>query len=309
MSFYGKRYLDYSSFIKMNFGERVQKISLDTGFTCPNRDGSKGIGGCTYCNNNSFNPDYCTPTVPIKDQLERGMTFFEQNRKNSYFFAYFQAYTNTYADISTLRTMYLEALDHPKVIGLVIGTRPDCLTEVVVDFLSELAKDYFVALEFGIESTLNRTLTAVNRCHTFEDSQSAIEKCNERGFHIGAHLILGLPGETEADMLQHALKISSLPIHSLKLHHLQIIKHATMAVTYRKNHEEFNLFSVDSYIDLLTRFLPLLRPDIILERFISESPHHLLIAPRWEIKNFEFVALLDKHLDKHGIWQGMNYKG
>ena len=203
--------------------------------------------------------------------------------------------------------MYLNALDHPKVIGLVIGTRPDCMTDELIDFLSLLARDHFIALEFGIESTSNSTLLAVNRCHTFEDSRSTIEKCSGKGFHIGAHLILGLPGESEETMLHHAKRLSALPIDTLKLHHLQIVKHAAMAVDYRKDPSQFKLFSVDSYIEFVSRFLAILRPDIIIERFISEAPSNLLIAPKWGLKNFEMVNKIDRYLERHDIWQGMHF--
>ncbi|HEX5743427.1 MAG TPA: TIGR01212 family radical SAM protein, partial [Flavobacteriaceae bacterium] len=198
-----KRYNDYSSFLKNKFTERVQKISLDTGFTCPNRDGSKGVGGCTYCNNNSFNPDYCEPEKSIHQQLEEGVSFFASKYKAQQYLAYFQAYTNTYADLSLLRKMYTEAVEYPGVIGLVIGTRPDCINEEIVSILEEIAKTHYVSLEFGVESTLNRTLEIVNRCHTFEETKAAYELANNRGLHLGAHMILGLPGESREEMLNH----------------------------------------------------------------------------------------------------------
>ena len=185
MKFTGKRYLDYSSFIKSTFGERVQKISLDIGFSCPNRDGSKGYGGCTYCNNNTFNPDYCEPTKSITQQLEEGISRFSKKYKSQYYFAYFQAYTNTYTDLESLKKMYREALSVPKVVGLVIGTRPDCISEEIIDYLSVLSKKYFISLEFGVESTLNSTLKKVNRCHTYEETKATYELCKNKGFHLG----------------------------------------------------------------------------------------------------------------------------
>lgn len=308
MAITGKRYLDYGSFIKLKFGERVQKISLDTGFTCPNRDGSKGVGGCSYCNNNSFNPNYCKPSISILDQLEQGIAFFTKKNKSQKYLAYFQAYTNTYADVSLLKNMYQEALEHDQVVGLVIGTRPDCIPDAVIKLLEELAKNHFVALEFGVESTLNKSLLKVNRCHTFEESIAAYEKCKNKGIHLGAHLILGLPGESESDLLEHASKISALPIDSLKLHHLQIVKHSLMAIQYKQNPEEFQLFSVEKYIEFVSRFIERLRPDIIVERFISEAPKNLLIAPKWGLKNFEIVAKIDKYLTEKHCWQGKYYQ-
>ena len=305
----GKRYLDYSSFIKQTFDERVQKISLDIGFSCPNRDGSKGYGGCTYCNNSTFNPEYCKPSKSIQQQLQQGISFFSKKHKSKKYLAYFQAYTNTYSDLNSLKKMYEEALSVPNVVGLVIGTRPDCVSDEVIDYLADLAKKYFISLEFGIESTLNKTLEKVNRCHTFEDSKKIIKKCENKGFHIGAHLIIGLPGETKKALLNHATVISKLPIHTLKLHHLQIVKHSIMAVQYKRNPNYFNLFTSEGYIDFITDFIGYLRPSIIIERFISETPKELLIAPKWgNLKNFEIVAKIDKKLAKKDIWQGKFYK-
>ena len=308
MRFTGKRYLDLSSFIKLNFGERVQKISLDIGFSCPNRDGSKGFGGCTYCNNNTFNPDYCEPQKSVKTQLEQGIEFFSRKGKNNKFLAYFQAYTNTYSDFESLKQLYLEALSVPKVVGLVIGTRPDCISEEIIDFLDELSKNYFISLEFGVESTNEKTLIQVNRCHTFEETKATFNLCKNKGFHLGAHIILGLPGESESDLMNHAFEISKLPISTLKLHHLQIVKNSVMAVQYKRNPENFNLFTSENYINFISEFVTQLRPDIVIERFISEAPKELLIAPKWGgLKNFEIVAKIDKNLQDKNLWQGKNY--
>jgi len=303
----GKRYLDYSSFIKSTFGERVQKISLDIGFSCPNRDGSKGYGGCTYCNNNTFNPEYCISTKSVKQQLEEGIIRFSKKYKTQQYLAYFQAYTNTYSDLESLKSLYEEALSVPNVVGLVIGTRPDCISKEIIEYLSFLSKKYFISLEFGVESTINRTLEHVNRCHTFEDTKKAYDLCKNKGFHLGAHLILGLPGETKEDLLHHAIEISKLPITSLKLHHLQIVKQSIMASQYKRNPENFNLFTSENYIEFITEFIELLRPDIIIERFVSEAPLDLLIAPKWHFKNFEIVAKIDKKILEKNTWQGKYY--
>ncbi len=304
-----KRYHTYSAYIKNHFGERVQKITLDTGFSCPNRDGSKGIGGCTYCNNNSFNPDYCNPIKGITQQLNEGIAVFSKKYKTQQYLAYFQAYTNTYADIKLVKKLYLEALSHPKVLGIVIGTRPDCISEALIDFLEELAKTTYISLEFGVESTLNKTLKRVNRCHTFEETIAAYDCVKGRGIHLGAHIILGLPGESEQEMMAHAAKLSALPIDSLKIHHLQIVKHTMMAVQYRKNPTDFNLFSVDNYLEFITEFIAVLRPDLILERFISESPKELLVAPNWGgIKNYAMLDKIDKILIQKNYFQGIHYK-
>jgi len=309
MIFTGKRYLNYASFIKLRFGQRVQKISLDIGFSCPNRDGSKGYGGCTYCNNNTFNPDYCGPEKSIKEQLEDGISFFSKKYKDQKYLAYFQAYTNTYAAINSLKELYEEALSVPSVIGLVIGTRPDCISEELIDYLSLLSEKYFISLEFGVESTLNKTLLKVNRCHTFEDTIQAYELCKNRGLDLGAHLIIGLPGESKQELLEHAKRISKLPIQTLKLHHLQIVKNSIMAVQFKRNPEGFDLFTAETYIDLISEFITYLRPDIVIERFISEAPLDLLIAPKWNgLKNFEIVAKIDKNLVKKKLWQGKYYR-
>lgn len=304
-----KPYNDYSSFIKQKFNERVQKISLDTGFTCPNRDGTKGIGGCTYCNNNTFNPYYCKPSKSITQQLDEGIGFFSKKYQTGQYLAYFQAYTNTYADIELVKELYLEAINHPNVIGLVIGTRPDCINAELIDFLSDLATKHYIALEFGVESTINRTLDLINRCHTFEETKAAYELAKNKNLHLGAHLIIGLPGETREEMLNHAVEISKLPINTLKIHQLQIVKHTMMAQQLKTEPHLFNLFELDDYIEFICEFVALLRPDIIIERFISESPPHLLIAPKWNgLKNFEIVAKIEKRMAEKNIWQGKNYK-
>ena len=303
-----KPYRDYGTFIRNKFGERVQKISINVGFSCPNRDGSKGRGGCTYCNNQSFKPDYCKPQNDIGDQLKKGIDFFTEKRKINKFLAYFQSYTNTYAELDLIKDLYLKALSYPGVVGLVIGTRPDCISEELIGFLSELSKKYFICLELGVESTLDRSLEAVNRCHTFAETKKAFKMASNKGIFLGAHLILGLPGESRDEMLQHAVELSKLPIDFLKLHQLQIVKHTVMANQYRRNPEKFNLFEKEDYLDFVTNFIGLLRPDIVLERFISESPSELLIAPKWGLKNFEMVHLIEKKIATENMWQGKFYK-
>jgi len=273
-----KRYNDFSSFIRKKFNGRVQKVSIDAGFTCPNKDGSKGIGGCTYCNNNTFNPDYCKPIKPIKVQIKEGIEFFSKKYKAQKYLAYFQAYTNTYAPLPDLERMYEEALSHPDVIGLVIATRPDSIKDEVLDYLEELAKkSHFIKLEFGLESTKNETLELINRCQTHEEAIDAYNRAKGRGLHLGGHLILGLPGETKEDMLDHARMVSELPINTLKIHHLQIVKHTMMAHQFKNTPEMFTFMELEEYIDLIVDFLELLNPNIIVERFFSESPARMLI--------------------------------
>ena len=305
MQFNGdKQYNDFSSFIKSRFSERVQKVSINIGFTCPNRDGTKGLGGCTYCNNNTFSPHYCKPEKNVTQQLNEGISGFSKKYKTQKYLAYFQSYTNTYADIELLKELYLEAIQHSKVVGLVVGTRPDCISTDLVDFLSDLAKNYFVSLELGIESTLDKTLEAVNRCHTYEETRQAYNLVKDRGIHLGGHMIIGLPGETKADILNHARELSKLPLNSLKLHQLQIVKHTMMAVQLKSHPEQFKLLAFDEYVDLITEFIARLRPDIILERFVSESPDHLLIAPKWRMKNFQVTEKVNQRLIEKELWQG-----
>tara|TARA_B100001758_G_scaffold247889_1_gene268205 strand:- start:4350 stop:5282 length:933 start_codon:yes stop_codon:yes gene_type:complete len=304
-----RRYRDFTSFIREKFNCRVQKVSIDAGFTCPNKDGSKGVGGCTYCNNNTFNPDYCKPIKPISDQIKEGIEFFSKKYKVQKYLAYFQAFTNTYAPLSELKLMYEEALSHPDVIGLVIATRPDCIKDDVLDYLEELAhKDYFIKLEFGLESTNNETLLKINRCQTHEEAIDAFDRAKNRGLHLGGHLILGLPGETKEDMLHHAMMVSELPIDTLKIHHLQIVKHTMMAHQFKNTPEMFTFMKLEEYIDLVVDFIELLNPEIIIERFFSESPARMLIYPKYGLKNFEVKHLVDKRLEERDAMQGRLFK-
>ena len=299
---------DYSSYFKKKFKNRVQKISIDAGFTCPNRDGTKAWGGCTYCNNDTFNPFYCEPSKSITQQLNEGVAFFEPKYKTQLYLAYFQAYSNTYGSIELLKKLYEEALSHPKVIGLIIGTRPDCVDDQILDYLQELSKKYFVVVEYGLESTLDRTLNLINRSHTHYESEEAILATAKRGIETGVHMIIGLPEETDDEIIEHAKVLSRLPVISLKLHQLQIVKNTVLAKQYKKNPESIRLFQPDEYIELIIRFLENLNPRIIIERFISESPLDLLIAPRWNgMKNFEIVAKIEKRMKELNTYQGKNF--
>ena len=304
-----KRYNDFSSFIRRKFNTRVQKVSIDAGFTCPNKDGTKGVGGCTYCNNNTFNPDYCKPIKPIKQQINEGIEFFSKKYKTQKYLAYFQAFTNTYAPLADLKKMYEEALDHEDVIGLVVATRPDCIKDEVLDYLEELAAaGNFIKLEFGLESTKNETLEAINRCQTHEEAIDAFKRADGRGLHLGGHLILGLPGETKEDMMNHAKMVSQLPINTLKIHHLQIVKHTMMAVQFKKTPEMFTFMELDEYIDFVVDFVEKLKPEIIIERFFSESPASMLIYPKYGLKNFEVKHLVEKRLEEREAMQGRLFK-
>ena len=295
---------DYSSYIKNIFGVRVQKLSLNAGFTCPNRDGVKGRKGCTYCNNLSFNPAYCKPKKSITQQLEEGKSFFERKGKSQKYLAYFQAYTNTYAPLDLLKDLYEEALKVPGVLGLVISTRPDCIDEQKLDYLTELAKDFYISLEYGMESFNDNTLDAINRCHSAEETRAAIRASEGRGLHLGGHLVLGLPGDNEETILSFADEVNQLPLDLLKLHHLQIVTGSTMFKQYTEDPGYFSLFSVDSYLQLLLSFMERLNPDTVIERFTAEAPADILVAPKWSLKNFEFTAKFEKHLNENNAWQG-----
>ena len=304
----GKRpWNDYTTYIRDTFGERVQKLSIDAGFTCPNRDGAKATKGCTYCNNNSFNPSYCKPIKSITQQLEEGVEFFSRKNKNNRFLGYFQAYSNTYDSLTNLKKMYEEALSVEGVEGLVIGTRPDCIDEAKLDYLETLAKDYYISLEFGIETFNDDTLKAINRCQTAAETIEAFENSANRGIHLGGHMILGLPGENREMYIDHAKKVSKLPIKTFKLHHLQVVTGSTMYKQYRDDPSYFDLFTPESYLDTVIEFIEHLRPDIVVERFIAEAPADILIAPKWGLKNFEFLHLIEKEMKERNTCQGAKY--
>ncbi|MCY1718765.1 TIGR01212 family radical SAM protein [Prolixibacteraceae bacterium Z1-6] len=303
-----RRYNDFPTYFRNLFSERVQKVSVDAGFTCPNRDGSKGVGGCTYCNNKTFKPTYCNLENSVTNQVEKGIEFFAKKYKSMRFLAYFQAYTNTYAPLADLKTLYEEALQHPKIDGLVISTRPDAVNAELLDYLAELSKKVYVMVEFGLESHLDRTLESINRGHTFAESVWALQETAKRGINNCAHMILGLPGESRDELLEQARAISQLPVKNLKLHQLQIHKQTLLEKQFAEHPERFTLYTAEEYIDLVVDYLELLHPDIIVERFISQAPIDMLIAPKWGLKNFEFVAKVEKRLKERDTWQGRLYE-
>lgn len=286
------QYNDFGTWLRKRFPDfRVQKISIDAGFTCPNRDGRISTGGCTYCDNRTFNPSYCDRRKSIREQLREGKRFFNRKYSNMKYLAYFQAFTNTYGSIDSLRRMYEEALAEEDVVGLVIGTRPDCISAPLLDYLEELSRQTFLIVEYGIESANDDTLRRINRGHTFECSRKAVEMTAERGILTGGHIILGLPGEDREESLRQAPIISSLPLNILKIHQMQIIKGTRLAEEYLQH--PFPLYTVEEYLHLIADYISLLRKDLVLERFVSQSPPELLIAPRWGLKNYQFVHLLE----------------
>lgn len=305
---HNKRYNDFSTYFRSKFSERVQKVSVDAGFTCPNRDGTKARGGCTYCNNKTFKPTYTNLLNSVSKQVEDGVAFFSKKYESMKFIAYFQAYSNTYKSLEELKQLYEEALQHPKIIGLVISTRPDCIFPELLDYLEELQRKVYVMLEIGLESHVDKSLESVNRGHTFADSVWAIEETAKRGINNCAHLILGLPGENREDWLEQARMISKLPVNNLKLHQLQIHRKTVMEKQFAENPEYFHLFTVDEYVELVIDYLELLNPEIIVERFVTEAPEKLLVAPKWGLKNFEFVAKVEKRLAERETWQGRLYE-
>lgn len=286
------QYNDFGTWLRKQFPDfRVQKISIDAGFTCPNRDGRISTGGCTYCDNRTFNPSYCDRNKSIREQLKEGKNFFNRKYSNMKYLAYFQAFTNTYGSVYLLKKMYEEALQEEDIVGLVIGTRPDCISTPLLDYLEQLSRQTFLIVEYGIESANNDTLRRINRGHTFECSKKAVEMTAERGILTGGHIILGLPGEDREESLRQAPIISSLPLNILKIHQMQIIKGTRLAEEYLQN--PFPLYTVEEYVRLIADYISLLRKDLVLERLVSQSPPELLIAPRWGLKNYQFVHLLE----------------
>lgn len=299
-----KPYRDFGDFLREEFAFKVQKISINAGFTCPNRDGKKGFGGCTYCNNQTFSPDYCRTEKSVSQQLEEGICFFSRKYPEMKYLAYFQAYTNTYDELDVLKKKYEEALSHPEVVGLIVGTRPDCMPEALLDYFEALSQKTFVMIEYGVESTLDKTLSRINRGHTYQESVEAIRRTAGKGIYTGAHLILGLPGENREEILHHADLLSALPLTTLKLHQLQLIRNTRMAHEFEEHPEQFHLYTADAYIELVIDFLERLNPSIVVERFVSQSPKELLIAPDWGLKNFEFTAKVNKRIAERNARQG-----
>ncbi|HOW21602.1 MAG: TIGR01212 family radical SAM protein [Bacteroidales bacterium] len=306
-----RRFNTYSGYFKREFGGRVQKLAIDAGFSCPNRDGTVATGGCTYCNNEAFNPSYCHPTKSITQQIEEGIEFHKvRYRRAKRFLAYFQAYSNTHAPIEHLRMLYEEALAFPGVIGLVIGTRPDCVDEEKLNYIGQLAAKHYVTLEYGVESCYNRTLEAINRGHTFEQSVWAIEETHRRGIKVGAHIILGLPGETRNEMLAEASILSSLPIHTVKFHQLQVIRGTVMAKRYELDPGAFQLFGMEEYLNFMVDVVERLNPNMVVERITGEAPPRFLATNGWgSYRTDQLMVMFEKLLEQRNTWQGRLYKG
>ncbi len=292
-------YRDFADFLAEQFpGTKMQKLAVNAGFTCPNRDGTKGRGGCTYCNNLSFNPGYCSPRLSVSEQIEAGRRFFARKYPDMRYLAYFQAYTNTHSDdIDRLMSLYEEALAADGVDGVIIGTRPDCMPDAL---LARLRKLPWVMVEYGAESSHNATLERINRCHTWEDTVDAVERTHAAGIPVGLHLIMGLPGETEDMMLRTVDAVGSLPVSTVKFHQLQLVRGTRMASDIEKGLYDIRRFTADEYAGLCVKIVRRLRPGIAIERFVSQTPADMLLYPRWGLKNYQFTNLLMRRLTDGG---------
>ena len=295
-----KYYREYSDYLAERFDRKMQKLTVNAGFTCPNRDGTKGWGGCTYCNNQAFNPTFAERGDSITEQLTKAKAFFARKYPDMHYLAYFQAYTNTHSSsISRLMDMYHEALAVENVDGLIIGTRPDCVSDELLEKLAEL--NTFpgrVVIEYGAESSFDETLERINRCHTWAETVEATQKTVAKGIDVGLHFILGLPGETEEMMLETVRRLSALPVSTVKFHQLQVIRGTRLAKDVQQGLYDVKTFTVDEYIALCCKIVRCINPQIAIERFTSQSPDELLISPRWGLKNYEFVHRLNKKLSE-----------
>ena len=300
------RYYSYKQFLLKHFGEPVLKLPVDTGFSCPNRDGTVGTGGCTYCLNEAFSPRYCSSEKNILQQIDEGIEFHRQRgRESNIYLAYFQSFSNTHAPLEKLRELYETALSHPKVKGLEIGTRPDCVDEEKLNYLKTLSQKHFISVEYGIESCYDRTLQRINRGHDFATAQRAVEQTASKGLHTGAHFIIGLPGETVEDWLNGIELMNQLPLNSIKFHQLQIIRGTAMEQDFKQHPEEFTPLDMNSYIDLMVEMIKRLRPDISIERFAAEVPPKYLSANPWQLQRYDVILQrIRQRLEELDVWQG-----
>ena len=289
-------YKEFGTWLQAELGCKAQKLSVDAGLTCPNRDGTLGRGGCTFCDNRTFNPAYCRQGGSITDQLEAGKRFFARKYPSMKYLAYFQSYSNSYGTLSHLKELYEEALRVPDVVGLVIGTRPDCMPDALLEYLEELNRRTFLLVEYGVESANEETLVRVNRGHTFAQARECIIRTAQRGIRVGVHMILGFPWETRSELIRQAQLIASLPITTLKLHQLQVIRGTQLAREYELH--PWLLPTAEEYVDLVLEYISHLPSSLVLERFVSQSPPEYVIAPRWGLKNHEFSALVKKAIQK-----------
>ena len=304
-----RRFNSYTEYLKKQFGGRIQKLAIDAGFTCPNRDGTRGIGGCTFCNNDAFNPSYCVPQKTVKQQIEEVIEFHRTRYRRSIgYFAYFQAYSNTYASAEKLQALYGEALSHPEIRGLIIGTRPDCINDQVLELLVNLNKRTFLVIEFGIESVKDETLRRINRGHDFASTFNAIQKTHALGIRTGGHIIIGLPGETEDDLTDEIKVLSRLPLFSIKFHQLQIIRGTKMETEYMNKPENFRLHTLGQYLELMAKILGNLNPEFIVDRIAGEVPPEYSVNKGWELRYDQVLVMFEEILRQNDLWQGKFYE-
>lgn len=303
-----RRFNAYAAYFKKHFGSRVQKVSIDAGFTCPNRDGTVGTGGCTFCNNNAFNPSYCQHGLSIPEQIQKGINFHKNRyRTANKFLAYFQAYSNTYKPLDQLKNIYNTALEQEGIVGLVIGTRPDCVSPELLDYFALLSKKVYLIVEYGIESTNDQVLQSINRGHTFSQAQWALHETANRGIHTGGHFILGLPGESADDICSAISIINQLPLTTIKFHQLQIIKNTKMAAEYTLTPEKFQLYDINQYLQLLVQIVEKLNPAIMIERISGEAPPEHILANRWGVRADKVLQSFENQLLEKNTWQGRLY--
>lgn len=305
-----RRFNSYSDYFKIVFGGRAQKISIDAGFTCPNRDGTISTGGCSFCNNSAFNPSYCRPEKSISQQIEEGIDFHRRRyRRAQTYLAYFQPYTNTHKPIHELQKIYGEALSHPLVSGIVVGTRPDCVNEEILNLLGEIKKTHYVMIEYGIESVYDETLRRVNRGHNFATAEKAVVDTAQRGIPCGAHFILGLPGETPQMMLDGIDIISRLPLTTVKFHQLQIFKDTPMADDFNSHPSDYHLFDIQSYIDFIVHVIERLNPQFVIERLAGEVPPRFLVSEPWMSLRYDQVLhLIEDKMEELDTFQGKKFR-
>ncbi len=304
-----RRLNTYSDYFKREFGGRVQKITLDAGFTCPNRDGTCGKGGCTFCNNKAFNPSYNDPEKSIESQILQGMNFHRTRyRKATRFLAYFQAYSNTYSSLEHMKSLYEQALKVPGIIGIVVGTRPDCVDEDKLNYFQELSLKHYVTVEYGIESVINRTLLRVNRGHDVEKSLWAVRETARRGVRVGGHMIIGLPGEDRQDFLDSGRELSRWPLNNIKFHQLQVIRHTAMAREFEERPGEFVSFTLEEYLELMMEIVEQLNPSFVVERIAGEVTPGMGIREGWGIRYDRVLQAFEDLLEKHDTWQGKKFK-
>ena len=298
----GRRYRTFSRFLRERFGTRVHRVTIDAGFTCPNVDGTVAIGGCVYCDNRSFSPNRRLPRSTIAEQVERGIAILSERVGADRFIAYFQAATNTYAPVDKLRRLYDEALRHPQVIGLAIGTRPDCVPDPVLDLIEGYARERYVCLELGLQTIHDRSLDWMNRGHHYDAFVDAVQRCQGRGLDLCAHVILGLPGETHADMMATADALTVLPVNAVKIHNLHVVPNTPLADDYQQG--KVKLFEFEEYVGVVCDFLERLRADIIIQRLNGDAPPDYLVAPQWCLDKPRLLRAIDAELERRGTWQG-----